>query len=361
MTSSVCPASTSLRERGQQLRDVVEVQAGRRLVEDVEQPLAAERRQVRGDLDALRLAARQRRRRLAEPQVAEADLVEHLQAAQHLRRRAEEGRAPRARSCRAPGARSCPGSCTSSTCGLKRMPSHCSHGTKTSARNCISTRTSPSPWHASQRPPGTLNEKWLAVRPRAFASLVEREQLADRIERLEIGHRIRARRAADRRLIDQHDVGDVLESLELAERADAPIPVALRALDRGVEHVVHERRLARAADAGHAGQRVQRNLDVDVLQVVLGRAHAAGSSAPMPLRRGDGTGIASSLRRYFAVSERGSCSSPAVVARVDDACRPARRRRGRCRRCDRRRGSCPRRARRRARCCPGRAAAAGCR
>ena len=52
------------------------------------------------------------------------------------------------------------------------MPSHCSQGTKTSARNCISTRTSPSPWHASQRPPGTLNEKWLAVSPRARASLV---------------------------------------------------------------------------------------------------------------------------------------------------------------------------------------------
>ena len=48
-------------------------------------------RQVRRDLDPLRLAARQRRGRLAEAEVAEADLVEHLQAPQHLRRRAEEG------------------------------------------------------------------------------------------------------------------------------------------------------------------------------------------------------------------------------------------------------------------------------
>ena len=90
MTSSVWPASSSFRNAVEQLRDVVEVQPGRRLVEDVEQPLAAVRRQVRGDLDPLRLAARQRRRRLAEPQVAEADLVEHLQPAQHLRRAAEE-------------------------------------------------------------------------------------------------------------------------------------------------------------------------------------------------------------------------------------------------------------------------------
>ncbi len=80
-----------LAERRQQLGDVVEVQAGGRLVEDVEQAVAAERRQVRGNLDALRLAARQRRRRLSEAQVAEADLVEHLQPPQHLRRGAEEG------------------------------------------------------------------------------------------------------------------------------------------------------------------------------------------------------------------------------------------------------------------------------
>ena len=34
------------------------------------------------------------------------------------------------------------------------------------------TRTTPSPSHASQRPPGTLNEKWLGERPRVLASLV---------------------------------------------------------------------------------------------------------------------------------------------------------------------------------------------
>ena len=84
------PGLEQLAERRQQLGDVVEVQAGGRLVEDVEHAIAAVRRQVRGDLDPLRLAARQRRRRLAEPQVAEADLVEHLQPAQHLRRAAEE-------------------------------------------------------------------------------------------------------------------------------------------------------------------------------------------------------------------------------------------------------------------------------
>src|SRR5579864_8141263 len=45
---------------------------------------------MRGDLDALRLAARQRRGRLAEPKVPEADLVQHAQSPEDFRRAAEE-------------------------------------------------------------------------------------------------------------------------------------------------------------------------------------------------------------------------------------------------------------------------------
>src|SRR3954451_15796958 len=79
-----------LLERGEQLRDVVEVQPGRRLVEDVEHAIAGLRREVRRDLDPLRFAAGQRGRGLTETQVAEADLVEHLKASQDFRRGAEE-------------------------------------------------------------------------------------------------------------------------------------------------------------------------------------------------------------------------------------------------------------------------------
>src|SRR5664279_2959328 len=86
MTSSVWPASTSFLNAASSFA----MSSKCRPVEDVEKPLAAERREVRGDLDALRLSSRQRRRRLAEAEVAEPDFVEHLQPAQHLRRRAEE-------------------------------------------------------------------------------------------------------------------------------------------------------------------------------------------------------------------------------------------------------------------------------
>ena len=57
----------------EQLARVLEVQAGRRLVEDVERAAGAALRQLLRQLDALRLAAGQRRRRLAERDVAEAD------------------------------------------------------------------------------------------------------------------------------------------------------------------------------------------------------------------------------------------------------------------------------------------------
>ena len=82
MTSRLCPACSSFRNAVEQLRDVVEVQPRRRLVEDVEHALAALGHQVRRDLDPLGLAAGQRRRRLPEAEVAETDLVEHLETPQ---------------------------------------------------------------------------------------------------------------------------------------------------------------------------------------------------------------------------------------------------------------------------------------
>ena len=184
-------------------------------------------------------------------------------------------------------------------------------------------------------PAGHVEREVAGGQPARPRVLGRREQLADRIERLQIGHRVRARRAADRRLIDEHDVGDELGPLELRERADALVPAALGALDRRVEHVVHERRLARSADAGDAGQRVQRDRDVDVLQVVLGRAEQ-----PMLLARC--RAAASSAPESPAPAAGTSPSATAAPASARRACRrtrrgrPARRRRARDRRCDRR-------------------------
>ena len=66
-------------EGRQQLGDVIEVQAGGGLVEDVQGARAGGLRQVRGQLHALRFAAGKRGRRLSQPQIAEAHVGQHLQ------------------------------------------------------------------------------------------------------------------------------------------------------------------------------------------------------------------------------------------------------------------------------------------
>ena len=59
----------------EQVLDVREVEAGRRLVEDVERAAGRPPRQLGGELDALRLAAGELGRGLTEIDVAEADVV----------------------------------------------------------------------------------------------------------------------------------------------------------------------------------------------------------------------------------------------------------------------------------------------
>src|SRR4029450_8222879 len=63
-----------------QLRDVVEVEARRRLVEQEEEPPAARLEALPRELEALRLAARERVERLAEREVAEAERLEEIWA-----------------------------------------------------------------------------------------------------------------------------------------------------------------------------------------------------------------------------------------------------------------------------------------
>src|SRR3954469_8034731 len=59
---------------------------------------------------------------------------------------------------------------TASTLSLKRRPRHAGQTKRTSAKNCISTVSKPSPEHDSQRPPSTLKEKSDGDRPSAKAS-----------------------------------------------------------------------------------------------------------------------------------------------------------------------------------------------
>ena len=66
-------------ERGQQLLNIVKVQARGRLVEYIQDAAVILPRKMRGQFQALRLSAGKSGARLAEPQIAEAHFVEQAQ------------------------------------------------------------------------------------------------------------------------------------------------------------------------------------------------------------------------------------------------------------------------------------------
>ena len=116
------------------------------------------------------------------------------------------------------------------------------------------------------------------------------EPFADRREGAGIGRGVRARRAADRRLVDVDDLVDVLEALDAVVRGGAFAGVVQLAGDGLVERVDQQRRLAAAGDAGDAGEQAERNLGRDVLEVVAARVDHLDGAAMVrraPLRHLD--------------------------------------------------------------------------
>ena len=96
-----------------------------------------------------------------------------------------------------------------------------------------------------------------------------REQLADAVEHPGVGRRVGPRRAPDRRLVHVDDLVEVLD-------AGDPLVLARRHLRRvdalhqhRQEDVADQRRLARTGHAGDRDEVAERDLDREVLQVVL--------------------------------------------------------------------------------------------
>ena len=96
-----------------------------------------------------------------------------------------------------------------------------------------------------------------------------RVEMADVVEELDVGGRVRAGRAADGRLVDGDHLVEMFEpfdAVEDARIADAAVEIAEQGLG---QDVVDQRALAGPGNAGHAHQHPQRNLDVDVLEIVV--------------------------------------------------------------------------------------------
>src|SRR5229473_1670136 len=160
---------------------------------------------------------------------------------------------------------------TSSTSSRKRLPLQSGQRRYTSDRNCISTCSKPLPPQVGQRP---LPELKLKV-PAVYLLLRERlscVDIADRVPGADIARGVRARRAPDRRLVHHHRVLDQRVAAQLAERPRHFGRLAFCLSKRGVEHILHQGGFPRARDAGDAHQPLERNADIDALQVVLGGA-----------------------------------------------------------------------------------------
>src|SRR5207237_4157810 len=101
------------------------------------------------------------------------------------------------------------------------------------------------------------------------------EKLTNRREQGGVSCRIRARRAADRALIDVDDFVEVLEAGDaiVLPRNDASTIKVSR--HRPVEDVLDKGRLAAAGDARHGDEQAERNLNLQIAQVVLARAFNA--------------------------------------------------------------------------------------
>ncbi len=94
-----------------------------------------------------------------------------------------------------------------------------------------------------------------------------RENFSNRVERLEIGGRIRTRCAANRRLIHNDHFPDIRIAFQThTEFLDAAANT-LRG-ERLVQHVMNECGLAGAADAGDYRERSERDHQIQVLEVV---------------------------------------------------------------------------------------------
>ena len=255
-----------LAESGEQFCDVIEVQAGGGLVEDIEDAAIVAARQVRGEFQALGFASREGGGGLPQAQVAETDFTQHLQLRNDFRDVAEK---------------------------REGFPhGHLQHVVDVFSMEFdvedAALETRAAAFFANQLDVGeelhfdgdsavALAGLTAATRnvegkmPGGVAAALGvgsfGEDVADGVESLEIGGGIRTRGAADRGLVDDDHFADFAIAVEtIAEFLDA-VAVVFRG-ERAIEDVMDESGLSRAADTGYHRERSEWNHQVDILQVV---------------------------------------------------------------------------------------------
>ena len=278
-----------LAQRAHQLGDVVEMQARGRLVKQEQRALARNRlarlgRGLRGlgqearELEALRLAAAERGHGLAQLHIFKADLDDGLQRAQHVAVLGEQHGG-----------------------FAHREFQHIGHAQATrlqlAHRMALDMHFEDFGPVALAVAVGTaqidigqelhldmLEARAAAGRAAAIAAVEaelrrrvaalarqrrHREQLADAVPGADIAGRVGARGLADRRLVDENDIAQVVRAHQAVECARGIGGLAEVAQQRRGQHVLDQRGLARAADARDGDQALQREVEIEMLQVVF--------------------------------------------------------------------------------------------
>jgi hypothetical protein len=303
------PGVEQLAQGAHQARDVVEVQPGGRLVEQEQRALARQRLarggrrlgQEAGQLQALRLAAAERRHRLPQPHVGQPDIDDGLQPGDHLAVVLEPVHRLGHRQVQQVGHRQ-----------LHRAAHdlHVQHLGPVAAAIAVGAAQVDvgQELHLHMLEARTAAARATAVTgieaegAGAVATLARQrrvgEEPAQFVEGADVAGRVAARGLADRALVDEHRVGQPLRAEQRLVRARGLGGLAEAARQRREQHVLHQRALARAADPGDDDQTLQRQLDVDALEVVRGPPpaapawvsrpppHAAGRCRPACVRPG---------------------------------------------------------------------------
>src|SRR5581483_10593886 len=256
---------------GQKFADVLEMQACRGLVEDVDRVGRGLLGQLAGQLHTLRLATGQRWSGLAEPDVAEADVDQGLHVAGDRRLVGEDLQRLLTRQVQDLG------DVLALEGDVERVPVE-SGALADLARDI----------HIGQEVHLDLDRSVAGARLAASTLAVEREptglvaadagflglgeQLADGVEHARVRRWIRPRRAADGRLVDVDDLVEELVALDRAMTTGYDLRPVHPLHQGAVEDVVDEGGLAGTGDAGDRHEAAERKLDVDVLEVVLAGA-----------------------------------------------------------------------------------------
>ncbi len=320
-------------EVGHQALDVGGVQSGGRLVEDVQGGAALAALQLGGELDPLGLTPRELGRGLAEAEVTDADLLQRRErprdrglVGEHLGRGVDGERQDVGDRAAAVGdlerlgvvARAVARRAGRVDAGQEQQLDH-------DRALALAGRAAPL-GHVEREPAGVVAA--------GAGGLGLGEQLAHVVEQPGVGGEVRARRATDRLLVDAHQAAHEREvARERAARRERGValevgPLLGRALvgaggrsvslaevleDQLDQGLADQARLARAGDPGDRRQHAERQVDVEVAQVVAGDPAQAQPPARLARRGPRSARLREQVARGLRALHRGQAGRRARV------------------------------------------------